>query len=109
MRDVSRTENVLRGIQEATATGRYLVTLHAFRQTEERHIALLEIEEAVLSDEAEVIEDYPDDRRGPSCLVLGVTKGGRIIHVQVSYPPTVWVITAYEPNDEKWLDPRTRR
>ena len=33
-----------------------------------------------------VIEDYPDDKDGPSCLILGFTTGGRPIRVQCSYP-----------------------
>ena len=28
-----------------------------------------------------VIEDYPDDRRGHSCLILGRGSEGRAIHV----------------------------
>ena len=28
-----------------------------------------------------MVEDYPDDSRGHSCLMLGFGKGGRPIHV----------------------------
>lgn len=62
-----------------------------------------------MADSAEVIEDYPDDQRGSSCLVLGVTAKGRPLHVQCSYPPDVVVITAYEPEAGEWLNWRTRR
>lgn len=60
---------------------------------------------------SEVIEDYPDDKYGPSCLVFGVTDGGRPLHVQCSYPsrPVLKIITLYEPDPELWIDHRQRR
>jgi len=44
----------------------------------------------------EIIEDYPEDKYGPSCLIYGITREGRILHVQCSIEP-VWIITAYDP------------
>ena len=58
------------------------------------------MEEAIL--DGEVIEDYPDDKYGPSCLILGYTRDGRLLHIQVTYPPEVKVITVYEPSQEEW-------
>ena len=75
----------------------------------ERHIAVNEVEEAIMDDKAEVIENYPQDPRGPSCLILGKTAKGKILHVQCSYPPNVAIITAYEPEFTEWVDWRTRR
>ncbi len=59
----------------------------------------------------EIIEDYPDDKYGPSCLVLGFTVAGRPLHVQCSYPsrPLVKIITLYEPDSGLWIDFRERR
>ena len=31
--------------------------------------------------EGEIIEDYPDDVRGHSCLMFGITRSGRPVHV----------------------------
>ena len=45
-------------------------------QTTLRHIAVHELREAVAA--GEVIEDYPNDKYGPSCLVLGFTDAGRM-------------------------------
>lgn len=61
--------------------------------------------------EGEVIEDYPQDKYGPSCLVLGWTGAGRPLHVQCSYPsrPLVKVITLYEPDPNVWVNFRERR
>jgi hypothetical protein len=59
----------------------------------------------------EVIEDYPEDARGHSCLILGVGSGARPIHV-VCAPKEEYlaIITAYIPSTEEWdLTYRTRR
>ncbi|MCH7838503.1 MAG: DUF4258 domain-containing protein [Chloroflexi bacterium] len=99
----------LAGIREAFATRHHLFTLHAVRQAEERKITPREVEQAVLATTAQIVEDYPEDPRGASCLVLGTTAHGRILHVHVSYPPRVWVITVYQPDEDKWIDDKTRR
>jgi hypothetical protein len=66
----------------------------------QRDIDDFEIAEAVMN--GEVIEEYPEDKYGPSCLVSGITRAGRHLHVHVSCPPGVKVITVYEPSTEKW-------
>lgn len=61
--------------------------------------------------EGEVIEDYPEDVRGHSCLMLGSGLNGRPIHV-VCAPKNEYlaVITVYLPNERRWTaDWRTRR
>jgi hypothetical protein len=102
-------QELLAGIREAFAASRYLFTLHAVRQAEEREITARQVKEAVLAMDAEIIEDYPQDRRGPSCLILGTTSDGRVLHVHMSYPPRVWIITVYEPSEDTWIDAKTRR
>jgi len=68
----------------------------------------MEIEAAILN--GEIIEDYPNDKYGPSCLIMGESASGRILHVQVSYQPAAKVITVYEPSPDEWeLDLKTRR
>ena len=60
---------------------------------------------------AEIIEEYPLDRYGPSCLLLGFTETGRPLHIVASAAdgPEVKVITLYEPDPQAWADFRTRR
>jgi hypothetical protein len=71
-------------------------------------IALGEVLEALGS--AVVLEDYPEHRRGPCCLVLGYTKRGRPLHVVcTSSLPALVVITVYEPQPPKWATPTQRR
>ncbi len=63
---------------------------------------------------AEIIERYPDDPRGPSCLVLGYA-GRRPLHAVCAVkdqPREILLITVYDPRrqPERWsVDFRARR
>ena len=83
--------------------------LHAVRQMIGRNISPQEATQSVLA--GEVIEDYPDDKYGPSCLVFGRTESQRALHVQCTHPsrPLVKVITAYEPDPAEWDETLKRR
>jgi hypothetical protein len=53
--------------------------------------------------EGELIENYPEDARGHSCLILGHGNNARPIHVVCSPKEDfLAVITAYLPNHEQW-------
>jgi len=80
----------------------YIFTAHASDREVQRDIPSRDIEEAVLA--GEIIEDYPVDKYGPSCLIMGRTSTGRILHVQASYPPQVKVVTVYESSLDDWGD-----
>ena len=88
----------------------YLLTKHAADQLITRDIGIAEVEQALLG-EAELIEDYPQDKYGPSCLILGYTSAGRALHVQCacSDPTVVKIVTVYEPDPARWTDMRIRR
>ena len=81
---------------------------HAVDQTIIRRISVSEMREAISN--GEIIEDYPEDKIGPSCLINGKTAGGRAIHVQCSYPsrPLIKLITVYEPDPERWIEFKVR-
>jgi len=62
----------------------------------------------------EVIENYPDDPRGESCLLLGYVEAIPV-HVvmgwatsQPNREKTLRIITVYIPQPPKWDDPRRR-
>ena len=84
-------------------------SLHATDQTILRGISVNEIREAIQT--GEIIEDYPDDKYGPSCLILGFTDAGRALHIQCSYPrrPLIKIVTVYEPAQSEWINYRERR
>lgn len=92
-------------IRAETRSGHYRFSDHAVKRMIKRSIDRLEIEEAILS--GEIIEEYPDDKYSPSCLIYGMTKNRRHLHVQLSLPPVV-VITAYDPDENEWIDYRIR-
>lgn len=86
----------------------YLFTLHASDRAAQRAIRSHEIEEVI--QRGEVIEDYPEDKYGPTCLIMGKTFDDRVLHVQISYPPPVKIITVYEPSPDDWeTDWKTRK
>lgn len=89
--------------------GRYRLTLHAEGEREADHITAREIKEALLSNQAEIIERYPDDLRGPSFLVLGFTKEGRPIHFVCAIADVAILITLYRPDPAQWVNWRVRK
>lgn len=53
----------------------------------------------------EVVEDYPGDVRGHSCVLLGFGESGRPIHVVCSPKEDyLAIITAYIPDEKEWAD-----
>jgi hypothetical protein len=83
---------------------RILYLQHAVRQMSrlDRMITTADVRHVV--EHGEVIEDYPDDARGHSCLILGSGKYGRVIHV-VCAPKDEYlaIITAYVPDTKEWV------
>ena len=74
---------------------------HAVSRIEERDILQSEVIECI--NNGEIIEYYISDKPFASCLVLGLTYKKRTIHTVCSYADKqIYIITAYEPNNEKW-------
>jgi Domain of unknown function (DUF4258) len=96
-------------IQSQLQAGEFEFTRHAFKRAVERNISESEIIQAGAN--VIVIEDYPDDKYSPSCLLLGLTFLDRALHLQVSRMESdlLKIITIYEPNDNEWIDYKTRR
>jgi len=84
---------------------------HAVRQMSlpERMITGPEVRGVVKT--GELIEDYPEDVRGHSCLVFGFGENDRPIHVVCSPKDDyLAIITAYFPHPNEWQDDfRTRK
>jgi len=97
----------IEGIKDKIRHGEYRFSDHAVKRMIRRSIDRSEIEDAVMA--GEMIEEYPDDKYSPSCLIYGRTRDGRDLHVQLSLPPSVIIITAYDPDESEWVDCRVRR
>jgi hypothetical protein len=89
--------------------GEYYLSEHADERVSDRIINRREIAQA--GAQANIIEDYPDDKYSPSCLLLGFTQANRPLHILVSLEDIelVKVITVYEPDPNIWIDDYTRR
>lgn len=92
------------------AEKRILFLSHAMSQIThpERMISVAEVRQAIFH--GQIIEDYPEDARGHSALLLGFGEANRPLHV-VCAPKKDYlaVITAYLPDAEQWAENFTRR
>ena len=100
---------VLDALRTKIRKGQFEFSQHATSQSILRHISVQEVRESM--EKSEIIEDYPDDKYGPSCLILGFTSTQRPLHIQCSYPsrPLVKIITLYDPDPSRWIEFKTRR
>jgi len=102
-----RSSMEIKPIQEHILFGNYRFSEHAIKRMIQRNIERSEVEEAVHS--GTIIEEYPDDKYSPSCLIYGQTHMKRGLHVQASLPPRVIIVTIYEPDPGEWEDGKIRR
>jgi len=98
----------IREIRDRVEQDEYEISVHAEKERYAEDITISDLETALC--DGEILEDYPGDPRGPSCLVLGYS-AGRSIHVVCGYSAAKWIriITVYIPKLPKWIDDRTRR
>ena len=99
----------LEEIRQQLSQGEFEFSRHAFKRAVERNISDTEIRQA--GSEARIIEDYPEDKYAPSCLLLGFTLADRPLHIQASYAdsPIVKIITLYEPDQTEWTNSYSER
>ena len=104
MQDSNRRDEIIGAIRQKVAAGVFEFSAHATRRSIQRGIAPEEIQQAIA--DGEIIEDYPDDYYGPSCLILGYTGARRPLHVHCTYAtrPRVKIITVYQPDRSEWLE-----
>jgi hypothetical protein len=99
----------LEEIQKQLHSGDFQLTRHASKRQVERNISNNDIKE--IGQNIAMIEDYPDDKYSPSCLLLGFTNTNKPLHIQVSrvQSDVTKIITLYEPNLDEWIDYKIRR
>ena len=89
----------------AKAREKILFLPHATRQMmhPDRMISTADVRRVIF--EGKIIEDYPEDARGHSCLIFGYGEDQRALHVVCS-PKDEYlaVITAYVPSSDQWAD-----
>ena len=94
----------LSGVRQDVSAGRRVVGGHALKAANADGVLIDDIWQAVCAN-GQVIEDYPTDTRGPSCLIL-CWIGATPIHAAIAWSPTkgyAFLITVYRPDlDPKW-------
>ena len=94
-------------LREQAGADRLRITVHAHQEMVEEDISLDEVREVLLA--ATVVENYPEHKRGPCCLVCRRTGRGRFVHVVCTTAlELVIIITVYEPKLPKWMTPFER-
>ncbi len=103
------SDKMIDAVRSKIENGLYEFSKHAVDQSILRNISIDELAESI--ENGTIIEDYPDDKYGPSCLILGFTNAGRPIHVQCTSGDReiLKIITLYEPDENSWIDFRKRR
>jgi hypothetical protein len=94
-------------IKQSIINGGYELSLHADEERLAEGLTIVEIENALQS--LELLEDYPNDPRGRSCLVLGYAET-QPVHVVcgLTKQQKLLIITVYLPCLPEWEDERTR-
>ena len=101
-----KLEDIIQSIHE----NKIRISDHADEEAQSDHLTFEEILISVM--QGEIIEDYPDDKPFPSCLILGENNKNEPIHSVWAYnPENKWsvLITVYRPDPERWVNWRTRR
>jgi len=100
----------INNIRDQIRSKKYTISFSHTEKVRLRKIALDEIESAIFS--GSIIEPYPYDLRGASCLIMGYSNQGRPLHVVCGNltEDELLIITAYEPNPNEWeTDLKTRK
>ena len=96
-------------IQQLCEKGSIHWTAHAVMRMQERGIHPSDVKSCIMT--GDIIEHYPTDYPHPSCLILGFTVKGKILHTVVGVTDdALFFITAYFPSLDKWnADLKTRK
>jgi hypothetical protein len=86
------------------------ITEHADEEAQNDELSFEEIFASVLT--GEIIEQYPDDKPYPSCLIYGKNLENEPIHSVWAYNAETRasvLITVYRPDPSRWIDWKVRR
>lgn len=101
---------IINDIIESIKTKRIRITDHADEEANNDELFLEEIFTSVLT--GEIIEQYPDDKPYPSCLIYGKNIKSDPVHSVWAYnreTRAAVLITVYRPDATRWVDWKIRR
>ena len=99
-------QNIVRAIDAQN----YRITHHADEEARDDGLDFEEIFYSVHN--GEMIENYPEDRPYPSCLIYGTNADGEPVHSVWAYVETsqqAILVTVYRPDPVRWINWRERR
>lgn len=93
-------------IREKVKKQKYDLSSHAHRERQEEQITITEIEQVLLL--GDIIEKYPKDKRGGSCLVAAKVENKPLHVVCGMRNNRLLIITVYKPKPPTWKSYRKR-
>ena len=85
----------------------FKVTDHALEEMDADGFLLGDVIYGIIN--GEIIEEYPGSYPLPACLINSNTPTGEPMHICISMPPIVKIITVYKPDPNKWENGFKRR
>ena len=102
-----RPSSIKARIIEQIRAGLVRFTIHAHQEMAAENFALDDVLEGLTG--GQLLENYPEHKRGACALFGGVALDERPIHIVCTTGhPVLIVITVYEPKPPKWLTPTQR-
>lgn len=93
-------------IKAKIRNNQYAYSHHAEIERKAQDLTFAQIEQALLN--SEILEEYSDTGRGPSCLLVGFA-GETPIHTVCGWRgEKLVIVTVYIPRPPKFIDPWTR-
>ncbi len=85
----------------------YIITTHAILRMSDRDVTTKDLISLIAN--GEIIEEYPNREPCPAALMLGFISGKACHAVVAICGYRLSIITVYWPDDECWIDCRTRK
>jgi hypothetical protein len=99
--------DMIRNIKKFAQNEAIEFTLHAREKMYERGISSLDVKQSLL--EGEIIEEYLDDHPYPSFLLCAKNRQNYLHVVCAVAEEQLFIITTYQPDEDKWLKYRRRK
>ena len=93
-------------IKEKVQSGEHDLSIHAHNERQEEQITVKDIEKVLLK--GDIIEKYPNDPRGESCLVAGIVSKKPLHVVCGKRGKRLLIVTTYRPKLPVWITYKTR-
>lgn len=94
---------LIEDLQTYLRENKIFISSHAAERLRQRKITTTDITTVI--ETGEIIEQYPDDKPFPSCLIMGKNASGEILHlVSADNGAAALIITGYQPDRDRWCD-----